>query len=151
MSAAEALHLQPIRPGRLDDADEIARLLSLLGHVTTGGEVARRWADWAAAGNTALVAPRSDGTLAGTAVLHRMHVLHRPRPVGRVTALVVDLDARGQGLGRALVAAAEDACRAAGCGLMEITSHVRLAEAHAFYAHLGYERTSLRFARTLDE
>jgi GNAT superfamily N-acetyltransferase len=141
--------MRPIRVADPADAGEIARLLTQLGHGTSAPDVAQRWADWAAAGNSALVAPRADGTLAGVAVLHRMHVLHRPRPVGRVTALVVDLEARGEGLGRALVVAAEDACRAAGCGLMEITSHVRLADAHAFYAHLGYERTSLRFARDL--
>jgi GNAT superfamily N-acetyltransferase len=149
MTAADVVALLPIRTACLDDAEEIARLLSLLGHLTTGAEVAQRWPAWAAAGNAALVVPRADGALAGAAVLHTMHVLHRPRPVGRVTALVVDLDARGLGLGRALVAAAEEACRAAGCGLMEITSHERLVEAHAFYAHIGYARTSLRFARDL--
>ena len=149
MNANDAAPQQPIRAAALADAAEMARLLSLLGHRTTREELERRWADWVAAGNTALVVPRADATLAGLAVLHRMHVLHRPRPVGRVTALVVDRDARGLGLGRALLAAAEAACRAAGCGLMEITSHERLVDAHAFYAHLGYERTSLRFAREL--
>jgi GNAT superfamily N-acetyltransferase len=149
VTAAEALPLLPIRGAHCDDAEEIARLLSQLGHLTTSQELVQRWPAWAEAGNSALVAPRADGTLAGLAVLHRMHVLHRPRPVGRVTALVVDLDVRERGLGRALVDAAEAACRAAGCGLMEITSHVRLVDAHGFYAHLGYERTSLRFAKTL--
>ena len=150
MTAAEPLPVLPIRAATSDDAVEIARLLCQLGHLTTPEQLAQRWARWAEEGNTALVAPRTDGTLAGVAVLHRMHVLHRPRPVGRVTALVVDLDVRDRGLGRALVDAAEAACRAAGCGLLEITSHARLVDAHGFYAHLGYERTSVRFAKTLD-
>jgi GNAT superfamily N-acetyltransferase len=150
VTAAEFLPALPIRAATRDDADEIARLLSQLGHLTTPQELVQRWPAWAEAGNTALVAPRADGTLAGVAVLHRMHVLHRPRPVGRVTALVVDLDVRDRGLGRALIHAAEAACRSSGCGLIEITSHVRLLDAHGFYAHLGYERTSLRFAKTLE-
>lgn len=151
MTTTDAAPLLPIRAAGFDDAAEIARLLSQLGHLTTADEIAQRWAAWSAEGNTALVTPRADGTLAGLAVLHRMRVLHRPRPVGRVTALVVDLDARGHGLGRALVDAAEAACRASGCGLMEITSHVSLVDAHSFYTYLGYEQASLRFARALEE
>jgi GNAT superfamily N-acetyltransferase len=105
--------------------------------------------EWEAAGNFALVAPKDDGRLAGLATLHQMLVLHRPRPVGRITALVVDLPLRGQGIGSALVAAAEATLTRGGCGLIEITSNVRLAEAHVFYERLGYERTSFRFAKVV--
>jgi GNAT superfamily N-acetyltransferase len=78
-------------------------------------------------------------------------VLHRPKPVGRITALVVDAPVRGQGIGRALVAAAEEALARAGCGLLEITSHERLVDAHAFYERLGYQRTSVRLAKVLGD
>lgn len=138
-----------IRPAARHDAPEIARLLTALGHATAAEDVAERWGEWAAQGNAALVAARTDGTLAGLVTLHQMRVLHRPRPVGRITALVVDAAARGEGIGRALVAAAEETLARAGCGLLEITSNVRLTDAHAFYEHLGYERTSVRLAKDL--
>ena len=138
-----------IRPAAEDDAPEMARLLTLLGHPTTVESIVARWREWAAAGNSALVAARTDGSLAGLATLHRMDVLHRPRTVGRITALVVDAPERGQGIGRVLVAAAEAALAQAGCGLLEITSNVRLVDAHSFYEHLGYERMSFRFAKVL--
>jgi GNAT superfamily N-acetyltransferase len=48
-----------------------------------------------------------------------------------------------------LVEAVEQWCRDQGCGLIEVTSNDRRAEAHAFYRHMGYERTSIRFAKTL--
>ncbi len=138
-----------IRAATERDAPELARLLTALGHPTAAVAITARFWEWAAAGNTALVAARADGTLAGVATLHQMIVLHRPRPVGRITALVVDPSVRRRGIGRALVAAAEAALTASGCGLLEITSNVCLADAHAFYERLGYERTSARFAKVL--
>lgn len=138
-----------IRSATQRDAAELARLLTVLGHPTAAEALAESWEEWAAAGNVALVAVQPDGTLAGVATLHQMRVLHRPEAVGRITALVVDTPLRGQGIGRALVAAAEEALRSAGCGLLEITSNMRRVDAHAFYEQLGYEKTSLRFAKVL--
>jgi hypothetical protein len=53
----------------------------------------------------------------------------------------------GRASGGSLVAAAESLLANAGCGLLEITSNVRLTEAHSFYCHLGYEQTIFRFAK----
>ena len=129
------------------DGAEIARLFTALGHPAAAGDVAARWDAWAAAGGTALVADRGDGTLAGVLTLSRMVVLHRPYTVGRLTALVVDAPDRGRGVGRTLVAAGEAELARMGCGLLEVTSNLRRAGAHAFYERLGYERTSARFAK----
>jgi GNAT superfamily N-acetyltransferase len=117
--------------------------------VTTTETLAAQWERWAVAGNVALVSPSDDGTLVGVATLHQMVVLHRVKPVGRITALVVATPVRGRGIGRTLVAAAEEVLARAGCGLLEITSQYRHAEAHAFYARLGYEQTGVRFAKAL--
>ncbi len=146
MSAA--LYLT-IRHASLDDAVELARLLSLLGHPTTAASVEQLWSQWTSAGNLVLVAARPDGSLAALASLHQMLVLHRAEPVGRITALVVDVAERGQGIGRTLVEAAEAHLAGAGCGLLEITSNAKLVDAHAFYQGLGYEATSIRLAKRL--
>ena len=138
-----------VRAANEGDALELARLLTLLGHPMAPEGVGTRWKGWRSAGNAALVVEKADGTLAGAVTLHQMIVLHRPKPVGRITSLVVDDSVRGRGIGRALVAAAEEALASRGCGLLEITSNASLPEAHTFYAHLGYEQTSLRFAKVL--
>jgi GNAT superfamily N-acetyltransferase len=143
-----AVH-RAVRRAVPDDAAEMARLLTHLGHPTDVAMIATRWDVWGAAGNAAFVAERADGTLAGLITTHHMTVLHRPRPVGRITSLVVDEGERGRGVGRALVAAAESLLADAGCGLLEVTSNLRRADAHAFYERLGYERTSARFAKSI--
>ena len=139
-----------VRMAEVGDAPEIARLLAVLGHPTDTVAVANRWSGWAAAGNTALVATLGDTRLAGLATLHHMTVLHRPCQVGRVTALVVDVPWRGRGVGRVLIAAAEEMLAQAGCGLVEVTSHARNADAHAFYEQVGYGRTGVRLAKVLE-
>jgi predicted N-acetyltransferase YhbS len=138
-----------IRHAMEGDGPDMARLLTALGHPTTSDDVAAEWAEWSAAGNAALVAIDTDGVVIGVITLHRMRVLHRRQPVGRITSLIVNATARGRGVGRALVLAAEDVLVGAGCGIVEVTSHMRLDEAHTFYEHVGYERTSHRFAKTL--
>ncbi|MFA9274288.1 MAG: GNAT family N-acetyltransferase [Candidatus Aquirickettsiella gammari] len=138
-----------IRPAISEDSAALSRLLTELGHPTSDADLLQRWPAWVEQGNHALVAVQSDGGLHGLITLHSMIVLHRPRPVGRVTSLVVDCTLRGQGIGRALMAAAESHFLQAGCGLVEITSHQRLVDAHAFYQQLGYARTGIRLAKEL--
>jgi GNAT superfamily N-acetyltransferase len=139
-----------IRRATLDEAADIARLLTPLGYPTPAKTVIDMWDRWSAEGNIALVAAL-DGDIVGFVTLHTMLVFHRPRPVGRITSLAVDDAARGRGIGRALVRAAEHELARAGCGMIEVTSHMRRKDAHAFYLHLGYEQTSYRFATIVNE
>ena len=137
-----------IRRATAEDGPELARLFTLLGHPTTAAEVATRWPAFSAE-SVALVAAAEGGPLLGAMTLSHRLVLHHAARVGRVTALVVDEARRGQGIGRALMAEAEKALREAGCGLLELTSGVDRTAAHAFYEHLGYDRTSVRLAKAL--
>lgn len=101
-----------------------------------------------AMGETPLAATLDDEVV-GLCGLHRMTVIHRPAPVGRITILVVAEAAQGRGIGRMLVERVEAMLKDSGCEVIEITSNDRLTRAHAFYRHMGYERTSMRFAKVL--
>jgi len=138
-----------IREANEQDAPELARLLTALGHETDASDLRVRWSAWKGEGNTAFVSPRPDGTLAGMATVHKTWVLHRPKPLARITSLIVDESDRGKGIGRALVATSEKFLAEAGCGILEITSNHQRQDAHEFYRHLGYEQTSARFMKKL--
>ena len=140
-----------VRIATVDDSMQIASLLSSLGHDTTNDQVRRNWQNFTSTGNLAHVAATPEGKLVGVITLHQMTVLHRPKPVGRITALYVMDAFRNRGIGRTLVGSAETELRKRGCGVLEITSNFRLSKAHAFYEQLGYCRTSFRLAKTLTE
>ena len=137
--------LRDAKPG---DAARIVELIHFLGHEISEKQVKKTLDVLKKIGETPLVATL-EKKVVGLVGIHRMVTLHRPAPVGRIPLLVVAKEAQGLGLGRILVDAAEQWCRRKGCQIIEVTSNDRRAKAHAFYRHLGYERTSIRFFKKL--
>jgi GNAT superfamily N-acetyltransferase len=137
-----------IREAKPGDAADLAKLMKLLDHNVDAKGVRKRMAALARQKLPQLVATL-DKKVVGLAGVHAMVAIHRDQPVGRITILVVDEEARGQGIGRHLAEAAEKQLRKFGCGMVEVTSNDRLAATHAFYRHMGYERTSIRFMKKL--
>jgi len=140
--------LLAIRAAGSADATALAELIEYLGHPIDEETVRKNIAHLTAAGEAPLVATR-DQTVIGLCGIHRMVTVHRPAPVGRITVLVVAESAQGHGIGRLLVEEAERRLRQGGCQIVEVTSNDRRTAAHAFYRHLGYERTSARFMKAL--
>jgi ribosomal protein S18 acetylase RimI-like enzyme len=136
-----------VRGGTPADAGGLARLIQELGYDVSPADVAARLPRLFDLGLPPLLADA--GQLIGCLTMGITAVLHRPRPVGRISMLVVAEAWRGRGVGRALVGAAEAYLAERGCGLIEVTSNVRRERAHAFYERLGYERTSFRFGKML--
>ena len=137
-----------IREAKPSDGNELAKLIEYLGHPIDEKTVRKNLAALKKAGELPLVATL-DKQVVGLVGMHRMVAVHRPAPVGRINVLVVAEEAQNHGIGRVLVEAAEQWCRKAGCKIVEVTSNDRRTAAHAFYRHLGYERTSMRFMKKL--
>ena len=137
-----------IREAKPGDAPRLVELIQELGHTVTEKQVRKNLAALRQADETPIVATL-DKKVVGLVGMHRMISVHRPAPVGRIPVLVVAKEAQGLGLGRTLVDAVEQWCRKKGCQLVEVTSNDRRAAAHAFYRHMGYERSSIRFFKKL--
>jgi len=70
---------------------------------------------------------------------------------GEVSALVTRPQARRSGYGRALMAFAEQLAKERGCkGTWLVSGFGREADAHKFYARLGYEVTGYRFVKAIE-
>src|SRR5438309_2577616 len=137
-----------LRDAKPSDAARLAELIHELGHEIGEKQGRKNLAALNKAGEIPLVAT-VDKTVVGLIGRHLMTTVHRPAPVGRIPVLVVAKEAQGLGLGRMLVDVVEKWCRDKGCQLVEVTSNDRRAAAHAFYRHLGYERSSIRFFKKL--
>lgn len=137
-----------IRDARSSDASRLVELIHELGHEIDEKSVRKNLKTLAKSGESPLVATVGKQVVGLCGVSART-VVHRAAPLGRISVLVVAKEAQGEGIGRMLVETAEAWMRKKGCKLVEVTSNDRRGEAHAFYRHLGYERTSIRFAKTL--
>jgi ribosomal protein S18 acetylase RimI-like enzyme len=137
-----------LRPARPADARRLAALFDYLGHPLGEKAVRRNLAALAKRKETPLVVELGKEVV-GLAGIHVMVTAHREAPVGRIPVLVVAEEAQGRGLGRMLVEEAERLLKKAGCAIVEVTSNDRRPQAHAFYRHMGYERTSIRFMKIL--
>lgn len=138
-----------VRAARPSDSGAIAALVGVLGFPASEAEIEARLSALKTLRETPLVAEQVE--VIGVLAWHVVPVLHRPKPVGRITMMVVAEAERRRGVGRALVEAACGQLRSKGCGLIEVTSNVDLSGAHGFYRGLGFERTSYRFAKTLED
>jgi len=137
-----------IREAKSKDTEALVALMRLLEHKVDAKGVRKRITALAKDKLAPLVATL-DKDVIGLIGIHRMVTVHRDQPVGRITILVVAEKARKRGVGRMLTEAAEQHLKKLGCGMVEVTSNDRLAAAHAFYRHMGYGRTSIRFFKKL--
>ena len=137
------------RPVGDDDGEAVALLLTQLGHPTDAGDVSSRLREVLAEGGAAFLQVDESGRALGFFSVARHSVIHASGPIGLITSLVVADDARRLGVGRAMVAAAQDWARDAGCVRLIVTSGEHRSDAHAFYPACGMPYTGRRFSITL--
>ena len=90
------------------------------------------------------------GRLVGSA--HLMVLRHFDRSLSRsavVEGVIVANDYRRGGVGAALMRAAAEAARAAGCYKLDLTSNMARRGAHRFYSRLGWKRSHYGYSLEL--
>jgi ribosomal protein S18 acetylase RimI-like enzyme len=138
-----------IRDAKLSDAPELAALMCELGYETSNAEMhSRLQVILRNAGYRTIVA-EVDNELCGM-IGTLMHASHEHNdPSGKIIALVVSKRQRRSGVGRALIAAAENDFASRRVTRVTLTTRFEREGAHRFYEALGYAKTGFRFAKNL--
>jgi GNAT superfamily N-acetyltransferase len=127
------------------DAEGVAALSTQLGYPSTAEQTLRRFRGIADAPDARVwVAEDQGGAIVGWIHLFGNRLLESDPDI-EIGGLVVHEDARGRGVGRALVSAAEDWARERGYSVVSVRSNVIRKEAHEFYKGLGFEPTKSQF------
>lgn len=127
------------RPACAADAPEMARLAGELGYPVDSQAMASRLGRLMDDPCGCVRVVDGEGRLAGWIAAERRLSLEAGERV-EITGLVVDGMARRGGVGRALVAAAEDWAREQDVGVVIVRSNVQREASHPFYEGLGYVR-----------
>lgn len=135
-----------VRQMRTDDAAAVADLTTQLGYAATDDEIRRRYDlikdRWDA---RLFVAQHSGKTVVGWIHVQATYLLECDARA-EIWGLVVGKNARGTGVGRRLVDAAEEWALMRGLGVIVLRSNHLRVEAQGFYEHLGYKVTKTQNA-----
>lgn len=136
-----------IRRAQCDDALVVAGLLAALGFPSSVAQIERRIALSAASADTSVILAESAQGVIGLLFFDCIPLFHADGRLGRITSPVVAPASRQRGIGRSLVAAAEEFAWAQGCIRVEVTSGDHRPDTHTFYEHLGYQLDGRRFIK----
>lgn len=99
-------------------------------------------------GGAALIAVEW-GPPSGLVLVHWYRTLDADRPAALIASLYVGPDSRRRGIGRALLKAASQAARVAGCGALELSAASDDPALQAFCRATGFTQAGPRFVRAL--
>jgi GNAT superfamily N-acetyltransferase len=128
-----------VRRARPADAAEVARLYAQLVSNPALSVLPERLAELADSAQAALFVADARDRLAGTVLVGLCpDAMFGRQPFAVVENIVVDGDARGVGVGAALLREVDRFCLAADCSKIMLLSAIERPDAHAFFARCGY-------------
>jgi len=138
-----------VRDATAADAPALSPLLGELGYPAAVDVLESRMRRMLSREDQRILVAERDGAVLGLLALHIFPVLAYDRDLAMIMALVVTERARGLGVGRALIERAAAVGKSLGASRLMVTTHVRRADAHAFYERLGFEFTGRRYVRAI--
>ena len=138
-----------VREACPEDAPSIEILLAQLGYDLSLETIRNHLVASKKSATDIVLVALEETRVIGVIDVHWISMLHQPKPVARITTLVISREDRGGGAGRLLVDRAAALARSAGCDLIELTTAVDRKDAQGFYEAMGFIPSSRRFHRSL--
>ena len=129
-----------IRPACLSDASELARLASELGYPADESEIASRLLAAQCLPNLFIAVAADASRLLGWIAAEQRLILEAGEII-EISGLIVDTTQRHRGIGRALLADAEQWGKDRGIATAWVSSNVTRTGSHHFYERAGFIRT----------
>jgi ribosomal protein S18 acetylase RimI-like enzyme len=138
-----------IRVAEMNDAAALAQLMCELGYETTKSEMQMRMEKIATDERFRTFVAVLDGKVYGMIGTLTCPSYEHNDPGGRILALATLSTMRRRGIGRALIATAENDFAYRGIRRVALNTRLAREDAHKFYESLGYERNGWRFVKQL--
>jgi GNAT superfamily N-acetyltransferase len=138
-----------LREARLGDAPLLAALIGELGYPTTSGQMKVRLRRILSDSRYKTLVAEADDILFGMIGIFFRPTYEHDDLSGWIIALVVSEKTRKRGIGRRLLAAAEEELAKKGIRRVAVNARLARKEAHKFYEALGYQRNGFRFVKEL--
>jgi GNAT superfamily N-acetyltransferase len=138
-----------IRAAELADTDALAALMTELGYETRSSEMKMRLETIGNDPRYRTFVAVKQGKVCGMIGTFCYYSYEHNGPGGRIIALVVSKNSRGVGVGRQLMAAAENDFAQRNIRRVAVNTRFEREEAHKFYERLGYTRNGFRFVKNL--
>lgn len=140
-----------VRLARESDAEEVCRLTAQLGYDVETSALRARLSNILGRPDQRLLIAEVEGRPAGWLHAASWEDIETEAFV-IIAGLVVDRLHRRRGIGRVLMAHAEQWARERGCSIVRLWSSSTRTAAHQFYERLGYEnvKTQHSFAKSVD-
>ncbi|MEK4059307.1 MULTISPECIES: GNAT family N-acetyltransferase [Paenibacillus] len=153
MNSSTQEQVLQIRKCGMNDLERVTALLREFGYPTTLSVMKERMEGMENDPFHCTLVAELDNEVVGMIGLRQVKSYYKHADcITEINALIVSEELRGNGLGKRLVAAAEEWARGQGCCQLFLRSgnRVERAPAHAFYRHMGFEQTTgYRFNKAL--
>ena len=138
-----------IRKATRTDIEFLGTLMERLsGHVITSDQMMNRLQFIEESNFDSLFVCEEDGKILGLLGFRIREMVEEVGKFGEISAIVVNPDGMGKGIGRFMMDYAEKRARELGCiGTWLVSGFGREEEAHGFYKHLGYKINGYRFIK----
>lgn len=138
-----------IRDAEAADAEALAGLMTELGYKTRGSEMQMRLEMIGKDPHYRTFVAVREGKVCGMIGTFWRYSYEYNNPSGRIMALVVSEQERGGGIGRRLIAAAENDFAQKNIRRIAVNTRFERKDAHKFYERLGYTANGYRFVKNL--